>query len=251
MGSEVEEPRQEIKRDAVKRRDVLTAGATGLAASALPFLRAPAFAAAGTGTDEYENLGKPVKPPAHGKLEVAFVVGANTVLIDVAGPWEAFIDAMLPIHPYTVGPSTALVDLGGIKTRPDFTFHNAPQPHVIVVPAMTDVPESIAWIKSASAGADITMSICVGAFSLAKTGLLDGLPATTHHSAYADLARMFPKIKVVRGPRFVETRDISTSGGETSGIDLALRVVERYFGKGAAASSAQNMEHVRTRRPWV
>lgn len=53
------------------------------------------------------------------------------------------------------------------------------------------------------------------------------------------------------GSRYVETRDISTSGGETSGIDLALRVVERYFGSKAAASSAENMEHVRTRRPWA
>lgn len=158
---------------------------------------------------------------------------------------------MLPIHTYTVAPSMDLYDLGGIKARPDHTFENAPQPHVVVVPATRNLPESIAWVKKASAGADVTMSVCTGALLLAKTGLLDGLHATTHHSAYDTLARKYPKIMVVRGPRFVETRDVSSSGGETSGIDLALRVVERYFGKAAAASSAQNMEHVRTRRPWA
>jgi transcriptional regulator GlxA family with amidase domain len=216
----------------------------------MPALRATALAAAGTGA-EFPNLGKPVKPPARGPVHVAFVVGPGTVLIDVAGPWEAFTDAMLPIHTYTVAPTMDLFDLGGIKARPDYTFDNAPQPHVLVVPATKNLPESIAWVKKASAAADITMSVCTGAFLLAKTGLLDGLHATTHHGGYDELARTYPKIKVLRGPRFVEERDVASSGGETSGIDLALRVVERYFGKAAAASSAQNMEHVRTRRPWA
>jgi len=235
----------------MKRRDVFAAAGGGIVAAALPSLRAPAFAAARTAANDLPNLGKPLKPPAHGPLQVAFVVGPETVLIDVAGPWEAFTDAMLPIHTYTVAPSMDLVDLGGIKARPDYTFQNAPRPHVIVVPATKNLPESIAWIKKASAQADVTMSICTGAFLLAKTGLLDGLHATTHHGAYDALARRFPKVDVVRGPRFVETRDVSTSGGETSGIDLALRVVERYFGKTAAATAAEGMEHVRTQRPWT
>jgi len=235
----------------MKRRDVLAAATGGILAATLPGLRATSLASAGSVGDEFPKLGKPLKPPAHGPLQVAFVVGPETVLIDVAGPWEAFNDAMLAIHTYTVAPSMENVDLGGITARPDYTFENAPRPNVIVIPATKHLPESMAWIKKASAHADITMSICTGAFLLAKTGLLDGLHATTHHGGYDELARWFPKVKVVRGPRFVETRDISSSGGETSGIDLGLRVVERYFGKAAAASSAENMEHVRTRRPWT
>jgi transcriptional regulator GlxA family with amidase domain len=234
----------------MKRRDIFAAAGAGILASALPLLRGTSAASANAG-DAPPNLGKPVKPPAHGPLHVAFVVGPNTVLIDVAGPWEAFTDAMLPIHTYTVAASLDDADLGGIRARPDYTFENAPRPHVIVVPATKALPESLAWIKRESANADITMSVCTGAFVLAKAGLLDGLHATTHHGGYDELAHRYPKIKVVRGPRFVETRDVSTSGGETSGIDLALRVVERYFGRKAAASSAENMEHVRTRRPWA
>jgi transcriptional regulator GlxA family with amidase domain len=235
----------------MNRSDIMAAAGAGIVASVMPLMRATSLASPANVGDGPPNLGKPVKPPAHGPLQVAFVVGPDTVLIDIAGPWEAFTDAMLPIHTYTVAPSMDDVDLGGIKARPDYTFQNAPPPNVIVVPATKALPESLAWIRRASAHADITMSICTGAFVLAKSGLLDGLSATTHHGGYDELARRYPKITVVRGPRFVETRNISTSGGETSGIDLALRVVERYFGPKAAASSAENMEHVRTRRPWA
>jgi hypothetical protein len=77
---------------------------------------------------------KAAQAAAHGPVEVAFVVGPDTVLIDVAGPWEALNDAMLPFHTYTVAQRLDAVDLGGIKTRADYTFENAPLPHVIVVP---------------------------------------------------------------------------------------------------------------------
>ena len=233
----------------MNRRTLFSAAVAGIAAG-LPLLGAQARSSTG-GAHDLPNLGKPVKPPANGPVQVAFVVGPDTVLIDVAGPWEAMNDAMLAMNTYTVAPNTDEVVLGGINVKPDYTFANAPRPNVIVIPATRNLPESIAWVKSASVHADITMSICTGAFLLAKTGLLDGKHATTHHGAYDRFAQEFPKVKLVRGPRYVESRDVSSAGGETSGIDLGLRVVERYFGKAAADSSAANMEHVRTNRPWV
>lgn len=239
-----------VKLERMKRHALFSGAAAGIAASALPLFGAASRSLSGN-VNEFPNLGKPVKPPAHGPVQVAFVVGPDTVLIDVAGPWEAFTDAMLALNTYTVARSMEEVNLGGINVRPDYTFENAPKPHVIIVPAARHLPETIAWIKKASAHADITMSVCAGALLLAKTGLLDGLYATTHHGYYDKLAHDFPKVKVVRGPRFVENRNVSSSGGETSGIDLGLRVVERYFGKAAADASATNMEHVRTKRPWV
>jgi transcriptional regulator GlxA family with amidase domain len=235
----------------MKRRNVFAGAGGFVAASVLLTRSATRGDAAGVPSRDLPNLGKPLRPPSTGPVKVAFVVGPETVLIDVAGPWEAINGSMLPFHTYTVAPSLESVDLGGIKARADYTFATAPRPHVIVVPATHALPESLAWIKAAGRHTDITMSICTGAFVLAQTGLLDGLHATTHHDAYDLLAQRYPKVKVVRGPRFVETREISTSGGETSGIDLGLRVVERYFGTAAAAVSAANMEHVRTRRPWT
>jgi transcriptional regulator GlxA family with amidase domain len=93
------------------------------------------------------------------------------------------------------------------------------------------------------------MSVCTGAFVLARTGLLDGKTATTHHQFYDDFASSFPAIRLVRDRRFVEHDRVATAGGLTSGIDLALRVVERYLGLEAAAAVARYMEYSRRSRP--
>jgi YHS domain-containing protein len=73
--------------------------------------------------------------------------------------------------------------------------------------------------------------------------LLSGKPATTHHSSYTTLAVDFPDIQVRRGARYVETGNLATAGGLSSGIDLALRVVERYFGTEVATETAYQMEY--------
>jgi transcriptional regulator GlxA family with amidase domain len=223
------------------------AGAASLVAA-----RRPRIAQARTGAPwgGMANAGKPVKPPAHRPVQIAFVVGGDTVLIDVAGPWETFNDAMTSFNTYLVAPSMHEVSLGGLRVRPDYTYDTAPKPNVLVVPGTHGTPETIAWIKHANTTADITMSVCVGAFLVAKAGLFDGKYVTTHHDAYDEFARRFPKAKLVRGPRYVEDWDVSSSGGETSGIDLALRVVERYFGKRTEATAAATLEHVSTRRIW-
>jgi transcriptional regulator GlxA family with amidase domain len=79
--------------------------------------------------------------------------------------------------------------------------------------------------------------------------MLDGQNATTHHLFYDKFAAEFPKVNLIRGPRYVENRDISCAGGLTSGIDLALRVIERYDGTKAANDVAFYMEHTQTPRP--
>jgi transcriptional regulator GlxA family with amidase domain len=80
------------------------------------------------------------------------------------------------------------------------------------------------WLKKASKDAKLTMSVCTGAYILAKDGLLDGKDATTHHAFQNDFEQTFPNIHMKRGVRFVENGDIATAGGLTSGIDLALRI---------------------------
>jgi transcriptional regulator GlxA family with amidase domain len=102
---------------------------------------------------------------------------------------------------------------------------------------------SRAQIRASSKQTDVVMSVCTGAFLLAATGLLDGHPATTHHSFYSQFATTFPEVQLQRGKRFVEGDGIATAGGLTSGIDLALRVVERYFGRDVAERTADLMEY--------
>lgn len=199
------------------------------------------------------NHGKPIRPPKNGLPRVAVMIGPDTVAIDVAGPWEAFVNAMNDAGPlfetYTVAASLQAVSLDGLWVTPHYTFDNVPAPHVVVVPEQRNLPASIDWVKAVSAQTDVIMSVCTGAFLLAKTGLLDGLPATTHHNGYGAFEKRFPTVHLIRGPRYVENSAVSTSGGESSGIDLALRVIERYYGDGVMRHSAYNLEHVRGPRP--
>lgn len=192
--------------------------------------------------------------PRRREIRVAFLLGPMANVIDTAGPWEVFQDSQLtengrPVAGfslYTVAPTTEVLTMtGGLKVKPDYSIEDAPQPHVIVVPAQRATDASRAWLKSAAEQADITMSICTGAFQLARTGLLDGLPATTHHEFWDAFEREFPKVKLQRGLRFVDNGKLASAGGLTSGIDLALHVVGRYFGEDAAAATARYMEYQR------
>jgi len=197
-----------------------------------------------------------IKVPADGKIPVAFLISDGAVVIDFAGPWEVFQDVMLtdsslpmdrrmPFNTYTVSASAKPIrTAGGMMITPKYTFANAPQPKVIVIPAQdNDGPEVMEWIRKASQKTDVTMSVCTGAFLLAKTGLLDGKSATTHHAAYKIFEKQFPKVTLKRGARFVEEGNLASAGGLTSGMDLAQRVVERYFGTQVAEANADNLEY--------
>lgn len=191
-------------------------------------------------------------PVPEGEIRIAFVIGPDAEVVDFAGPWGVFEYVMLdggrnPFRLYTVAASTRPVQVsGGLTVVPAYSFANAPAPHVVVVPAVdtAKAPKAMHdWLRRTAAKADLTMSICDGAYALAEAGLLDGRSATAHHGGYGMLAAQFPKVNVVRGVRWVEDGRIATSGGLTSGIDLALRVVERYFGREVASKTALHLEY--------
>jgi transcriptional regulator GlxA family with amidase domain len=218
-----------------------------------PDARVAASPASGSaGVEEAARL--PVPPV--GRIPVAFVISPGATVIDFSGPWEVFQDVILhdramaiaqPFELFTVGPSREPVRVsGGLQIVPDYTFADAPEPKIIVVPAQEGAPGLQEWLRSASAKADLTMSVCTGAFVLADAGLLNGRSATTHHDFLDRLEHFYPEIKVRRDVRYVEGRRIATAGGLTSGIDLALRVVARYFGPEVAQQTASYMEHTGT-----
>jgi len=202
------------------------------------------IAAAPTNSPNINSL-KPAPP-----IPVAFVISEGAVVIDFCGPWEVFRDVVLPSgdHPfrlYTISDKTAPITAGGgMKIVPDYTFANAPAPKAIVIPAQSEPSKAMLdWIRQSTKNTDVTMSVCTGAFVLARTGLLDGKSATTFHAAFNTFAMQFPKIELKRGARFVENGNLATAGGLSSGIDLALRVVERYYGRDVAQKTAYNMEY--------
>jgi transcriptional regulator GlxA family with amidase domain len=223
---------------------MLGATATGLAA-----LSAPGSALARTG-------GRDLTPRAGG-LKVAVVVGNQATVIDFAGPWEVFQDAGrnrpdIGFELYMVSDIVKpLRATGGMTIVPQYDYANAPQPDVVFMGAQGEhTPEKIAWIKHAGQRAALVISNCTGAFLLAKTGLLDGLSATTHHDFYDKFEKEFPKVTLARGPRYVEHGKIMTGGGLSSGIEVALRAVERFYGSEETARTAYYMEYNRSdRRP--
>jgi putative intracellular protease/amidase/YHS domain-containing protein len=192
-----------------------------------------------------------LKPPAEGSIPVAFLISEGAQVIDFTGPWEVFQDVMVPgrtDHPfrlYTVSESASPIHTsGGMKIVPDYTFENAPSPKVIVIPAQSKPSEAtLEWIRKSTKSTDVTMSVCTGAFVLARTGLLSGKAATTYHGAFVPFSNQFPDIQLKRGARFVEDGNLATAGGLSSGIDLALRVIERYFGREVAQQTAYDMEY--------
>jgi transcriptional regulator GlxA family with amidase domain len=194
---------------------------------------------------------RPLPVPVDGIVRTAFAIGYGTNVIDTSGPWEVFQDAAVAggaasFELFTVAESTDPVDAsGGLRIMPTYSYDDAPQPNVVVVPAHQSSERTLAWLRKVAPQADLVMSVCTGAFVVAEAGLLDGKTATTHHESYDQLASSFPSVRVVRDRRFVEHERVATAGGLTSGIDLALRVVERYLGRDAADVTAAYMEYER------
>jgi transcriptional regulator GlxA family with amidase domain len=193
-------------------------------------------------------------------IPVAVLIDQRAAVIDFCGPWEALQDAQADpnrFQLYTVAPTADPIRVsGGMKIVPDFTLANAPAPKVIVIPAQQGSRQvsattgaKIEWLRAAQQHADITMSICTGAFLLARTGLLDGLTATTHHNYFDDFEHSFPQVHLLRDQRFIDHGSIISTGGLTSGIDGALHVVERYYGRDTARSTAAYMEYESQR--WI
>jgi putative intracellular protease/amidase/YHS domain-containing protein len=193
----------------------------------------------------------PLTPPENGSIPVAFLISQGAVLIDFVGPWEVFREVSIPgrsspiFSLFTVAEtSTPVRASGGMQVTPDYTIATSPAPKILVIPAQSAAAPAVKdWIKKVTETTDVTMSVCNGAFVLASTGLLSGRPATAYHGSYSDLQHAFPDVDVKRGMRFVETGNIATSGGLSSGIDLAIRVVERYFGRAVAKQTAFTLEY--------
>jgi len=220
---------------------------------ALVVAKLPTTAAASRSETKSHRL----KPPADGKkIRVAFVLTEGATMIDFAGPWEVFQDVMtvpgdnmeMPFELYTVGDSKNPIHVsGGMTVVPDYTFEDAPPPKVVVIPAQRGAPQLADWLRRMDKQSDVVMSVCTGAFQLGKAGLLDGKQATTHHEFYDQFQKSFPRTALVKGKRFVQSDDvIYTAGGLTSGIDLALHIVEKYYGREVAAQTAKYMEYEST-----
>ncbi|MGH0032801.1 MAG: GlxA family transcriptional regulator [Myxococcota bacterium] len=99
----------------------------------------------------------------------------------------------------------------------------------------------IAWVAKMSRRVRRIVSICTGSFILAEAGVLDGRRATTHWCACADFRRRYPQVTLERDPIYVRDGHVYTSAGATSGMDLAIALVEEDYGTEFARRVAQGL----------
>ena len=206
-----------------------------------------------------------VRPPEGYTRNVAIVIYDGVELLDFAGPGEVFQAANGPgssagrpaFRVYTVAASTApLTSQTFVKIVPDYTWDDAPKPDVIVIPGgnsgnLTGDPKFMAWLTKSPPRAEVTMTVCTGAFALAKTGRLDGVEATTWYGAIEALRTAAPKTRVVDGRRFVDNGAVITTAGVSAGIDGALHTVARLLGRAVADGTARYMEYRWTPEPYL
>lgn len=197
-----------------------------------------------------------VAAPTHdpGKPTAVILLGSEGAnAADVLAPYEVLATTGA-FNLYTVAPQRQPVPLtGNLDLVPDLSLGQLDQrlptgPEVIVVPQLSEVasglPPSvapvIAWLQRQRAQGDpLLVSVCVGAEVPAEAGLLDGRPATSHWLGLIGLRRNYPQVGWQDGVTYVDDGDVISTAGVLSGVDGALRVIERMVGQAAAAKAAR------------
>ncbi len=182
-------------------------------------------------------------------LQLVIPLFPKFTALDGIGPYEVLQrtpDIEVTFIGHQVGPIRS--DNGMLAIEADGTFEDFPTPDLIVFPGgagthplMTDA-RVLQWVQSAHQNTTFTTSVCTGSLVLAAAGLLDGLTATTHW-ATRDTLTTYGSTPV--SERVVEHLDqrIITAAGVSSGIDMALRLMELLFGKVAAEASQLMIEY--------
>lgn len=186
-------------------------------------------------------------------LHIYLVLTPNVLMLDYAGPAEALRmarDMGAPIALHACGPQgdipTSLnTGLTGLEALPSAL----PERSLVLVVGnsneavdyATDAARAVVhWLQALPPGTRLA-SICSGALLLAQAGCLDGRHCTTHHTLIADLQALAPRAQVVSDRIFVDDGEVLTSAGITTGIDLALYLIEQEAGAELAARVARRL----------
>ena len=204
-------------------------------------------------------------------LDIVFALPSGSLILDWAGPAEAFRIAHQELTPGAGSPALQLrfaaplactrssvgAWIAGLEPLPEKLAAPA---WVVVVgrtssgdPAADDaqdraVTEWLARLQPGRSGLRL-VTVCSGALLAADAGLLDGRRVTTHHLDLGELQRRAPKARVQANRVFVDDGEVWSSAGVTAGIDLALHLVSDQFGPVIAARVAQRMAVALRRGP--
>jgi transcriptional regulator GlxA family with amidase domain len=198
-----------------------------------------------------------VMPPVK---RVGVVLFEGFTVLDVYGPVQAFGSCRIPLPDgsfhrlfeiITVADRPGPVRSGeGPATHADYAFEAAPDCDILLVPGgfgtrtAVENDSFLAKLKAASRRTPVTTTVCTGSALLARTGLMDGRPATSNKIAWEWVLKQGPRVLWKRRARWVDDGNLVTSSGVSAGLDMALAVIARVSGRDVALSSARNMEYV-------
>jgi len=196
------------------------------------------------------------QPQVH---RVAVVVFPGFTVLDAYGPIQAFgsCRATRPdgtqhrfFEIFTIGDHPSAVSSGeGPATQVKYGFSDAPKWDILVVPGgfgtrpLVKDEVFLKRLADASECSAITTTVCTGSALLARTGLLDGRPATSNKIAWDWVVAQGPRVRWQRRARWVDDGDVLTSSGVSAGTDMALALIARLDGRDWALTAARNMEY--------
>jgi transcriptional regulator GlxA family with amidase domain len=191
---------------------------------------------------------------------VAVVLFDGFTVLDVYGPVQAFGACRVPrsdgtpqrfFQIFTIAEQAAAVASGeGPATHAEYSFEDAPAYEILLVPGgfgtrgAVKNPALLTKLATASRTAAVTATVCTGSALLARTGLMDGRPATSNKIAWDWVLQQGPKVQWKRKARWVDDGNLITSSGVSAGIDMTLALIARIHGRDMALLAARNMEYV-------
>ena len=192
------------------------------------------------------------------KHRIGVVIYPHAEVLDITGPHEVFSMAAAfqrqqrsssPYEVFLIAKTPQPVVMSsGMKLHPDYSFEDCPLPlDTLVIPGAEAIEQAIDdqalldWIQQQAQRVRRLVSICTGAFFLARLGLLDGKRVTTHWGYCQLLQKHYPKLEVVPDALYIRQGNIYTSAGITAGMDLALALVEEDESKELAMSIARKL----------
>ena len=183
-------------------------------------------------------------------MQLGAILYNDFELLDLYGPLEMFGSLGEQVEIVTIAQATGPVkSFQGPETVAQFNFNSAPDCELLLLPGgLGTIPElenqaMLDYLRSASAKARQTMSVCSGSALLAKAGLLDGRRATSN-KMFFELARgQSDRVKWVEAARWVDDDPYVTSSGVSAGTDMALAVIAKLFGMEQAEDVARYTEY--------
>jgi len=192
-------------------------------------------------------------------MNIGIYVYDQAEVLDFAGPFEVFTTAsrvhgrqnlnVSLFEVFLIAEKREMISArANFKVQPHYTINDHPRLDVLIIPGGVHIhemekPVVIEWVQRTAGTSQITASVCTGAFLLAKAGLLEGRPVTTHWEDIPDLRGMFPLLDIEEDVAWVDDGNIVTSAGISAGIDMALHLVTRLAGKELAVRTARQMQY--------